>query len=51
MQIKSTLAFIFTRTPSEDLHDPLYDSMVYTVDVSVEVTEDGKLGVVDNLIT
>ena len=31
-----------------DLHDPLYDSMIYTVDRSVEVTEDGKLGVVDN---
>ena len=34
-----------------DLHDPLYDYMIYTVDGSVEVTEDGKLGVVDNLIT
>ena len=31
-----------------DLHDPLYDSMIYTVDGSVEGTEDGKLGVVDN---
>ena len=34
-----------------DLHDPLYDSMIYTVDESVEGTEDGKLGVVENLIT
>ena len=33
------------------MHDPLYDSMIYTVDGSVEGTEDGKLGVVDNLIT
>ena len=29
----------------------MYDSMIYTVDRSVEVTKDGKLGVVDNLIT
>ena len=50
-QIKSTFAFTFTRTPSEYLHDPLYDSMIYTVEGSVEGTEDGKLGVVDNLIT
>ena len=34
-----------------DLHDPLYDSMIYTVDGSVEELEDGKLGVVENLIT
>ena len=34
-----------------DLHDPLYDSMIYTVDGILEGTEDGKLGVVDNLIT
>ena len=50
-QIKSTFSFIFTQTPSEDLHDTLYDSMIYTFEVSVEGTEDGKLGVVDNLIT
>ena len=49
--IKSKFAFIFTRTPSEDLHDPLYDSMIYTVDGSVEGLEDRKLGVVENLIT
>ena len=34
-----------------DLHDPLYDSMIYTVGGSVEGIEDGKLSVVDNLIT
>ena len=34
-----------------DPHDPLYDSMIYTVDGSMEGTEDGKLGVVENLIT
>ena len=51
MHIKSTFAFILTRTPSEDLHDPLYDSMIYTVEGSVEGTDDGKLGVVDNFIT
>ena len=34
-----------------DLHDPLYDSMIYTVDGIVEGTKDGKIGVVDNLIT
>ena len=51
MQIKSTFTFIFTRTPSEDLHDPLYDYMIDTVDGSVEGTEYGKLGVVENLIT
>ena len=28
-QIKSTFPFIFTQTPSEDLHDPLYYSMIY----------------------
>ena len=50
-QIKSTFAFIFTRTPSEDLHGPLYDYMIYTVDGSVEGTEDGKFVVVENLIT
>ena len=33
------------------MHDPLYDYMIYTVDGSVEVTEDGKLGVLDNLVT
>ena len=51
MHIKSTFAFILTRTPSEDLHDPLYDSMIYTVVGSVEGTEDGKLVVVEDLIT
>ena len=34
-----------------DLHDPLYYSMIYTIDGSVEGTEHGKLGVVENLIT
>ena len=33
------------------MHDPLYDSMIYTVEGSVEGIEDGKLGVVGNLIT
>ena len=33
-----------------DLHDILYDTMIYTVDRRVEGTEDGNLGVVDNLI-
>ena len=29
-----------------DLHDPMYDCMIYTAEVSVEGTEYGKLGVV-----
>ena len=50
-QINPTFAFIFTQTPSKNLHDPLYDYMIYTVDGSVEGTEDGKLSVVENFIT
>ena len=50
-QIKPTFAFIFTQTPSKDLHDPPYDSIIYTVEGSVEGIEDGKLGIVENLIT